>query len=244
MSKLKAQGRRVRTGEIRKRGKNVSAPKPAAKAKVVEAALPALPASMKSMAHAMKGLAPVIKSVANLRQTLPRFFESQFRFMLAGQRAREMVSMCQQDASLNEVLGKARSYLQSVGGADDDLACWLLCYAVGKGGVLQEKVDEAVRELQSNAGKTPKRSAGIVAAIKQQLQDRGGSTQSAEQVWRKLLLYQEEAPYKADGYSVFMDAEYGAIKLRSLCSDGSPDGRPLVRTSFNRVFSDVKKGMQ
>lgn len=234
----------MRKGETRKRGKNVSAPKPAAKAKATEAALPDLPASIKTMAHAMKGLAPVIESVAKLRMALPRFSESQLRFMLAGQRAREMVSMCQQDASLNEILEEARSYLQSVGGADDDLACWLLVYAVGKGGALQEKVNEALRGLQSNAGKAPKRSAGIVAAIKQQLQGRGGSTQSAEQVWRKLSSYQEEAPYKADGYSVFMDDEFGAIKLRSLCSDGSPDGRPLVRTSFNRVFSDVKKGMQ
>lgn len=54
--------------------------------------------------------------------------------------------MCQQDASLNEILEEARSYLQSVGGADDDLACWLLVYAVGKGGALQEEVEKAVRE--------------------------------------------------------------------------------------------------
>ena len=94
---------------------------------------------------------------------------------------------------------------------------------------------QADGRIASTGGTAKKRSEGVMLAVEKILRD-GGANQSAETIWKKLSRYSKNEPLEVGEFEVYIEGEY-------LHSEGDEDkeGRPVKRSSFDRIVSDAKK---
>lgn len=90
---------------------------------------------------------------------------------------------------------------------------------------------QADGRIASTGGNAKKRSEGVMLAVLKILRD-GGASQSAEMIWRKLAAHTTEA----DQFEIRIEGGYLYSE-----GDSGPDGRPVKRSSFDRIVSDAKK---